>query len=43
MPDNDLLIASTALRFGMTLVSGNLKDHGRIAGLDLMVPELTRA
>jgi len=37
--DNDLLIASTAIRFGMTLVSGNLRHFARIPGLDLLVPE----
>jgi predicted nucleic acid-binding protein len=39
VPDNDLLIASTALRFGMTLVTWNLKHFGRIPGLDVVVPE----
>ena len=39
IPDNDLLIASTALRFGMTLVTWNLKHFARIAGLDVLVPE----
>ena len=37
--DNDLLIASTAIRFGMTLVSRNLRHFGRVPGLDLLVPE----
>ncbi len=39
LPDNDLMIAATAMRFGMCLVSHNLKDFGRIAGLDLLVPD----
>jgi predicted nucleic acid-binding protein len=39
IPDNDLLIASTALRFGMTLVTWNLRHFGRITGLDVLVPE----
>ncbi len=39
LPDNDLLIASTALRFGMTLVTWNLRHFGRIVGLDVIVPE----
>ena len=37
--DNDLLIAATAIRFGMTLVSGNLRHFGRVPGLDLLVPD----
>jgi tRNA(fMet)-specific endonuclease VapC len=37
--DNDLLIASTAIRFGMTLVSGNIRHFARVPGLDLLVPE----
>lgn len=37
--DADLLIAATAMRFGMTLVSGNLRHFGRVAGLDLLVPD----
>ncbi|HYM14698.1 MAG TPA: type II toxin-antitoxin system VapC family toxin [Dehalococcoidia bacterium] len=39
LADADLLIAATAMRFGMTLVSGNLRHFGRIAGLDLLVPD----
>ena len=39
VPDNDLLIASTALRFGMTVVTWNVRHFGRIAGLDVLVPE----
>lgn len=38
--DNDLLIAATAIRFGMTLVSGNLRHFGRVPGLDLLVPDV---
>jgi tRNA(fMet)-specific endonuclease VapC len=37
--DNDLLIASTALRFGMTVVTGNERHFGRVPGLDVLVPE----
>ena len=36
--DNDLLIASTAIRFGMTLVSRNVRHFGRVPGLTLLVP-----
>ena len=36
--DNDLLIASTALRFGLTLVTRNQRRFGRIGGLPLLVP-----
>lgn len=39
VPDNDLLIASTALRFGMTVVTWNIRHFGRVAGLDVLVPE----
>jgi tRNA(fMet)-specific endonuclease VapC len=39
VPDNDLLIASTALRFGMTVVTGNERHFGRVPGLDVLVPE----
>ena len=39
VPDNDLLIASTALRFGMTVVTGNERHFGRVPGLDLLLPE----
>jgi tRNA(fMet)-specific endonuclease VapC len=39
VPDNDLLIASTALRFGMTVVTRNLRHFGRVDGLDVLVPE----
>jgi len=38
VPDNDLLIASTALRFGMTVVTENLRHFARVPGLDLLVP-----
>lgn len=38
IPDNDLLIASTALRFGMTVVTGNLRHFVRVPGLDVLVP-----
>ncbi len=36
--DNDLLIASTALFFQMTLISRNGKHFARIPGLRLLVP-----
>jgi predicted nucleic acid-binding protein len=39
VPDNDLLIASTALRFGMTVVTGNERHFGRVPGLDVLVPD----
>jgi tRNA(fMet)-specific endonuclease VapC len=39
VPDNDLLIASTALRFGMTVVTRNIRHFGRVVGLDVLVPE----
>ena len=38
--DNDLLIAATAMQFGMKVVTGNARHFGRIPGLDVMVPEL---
>lgn len=38
VPDNDLLIAVTAMRFDMVVVSKNLRDFGRVAGLNLLVP-----
>lgn len=37
--DNDLLIAATALRFGMTVVSGNLRHFGHIPGLNVLLAE----
>ena len=36
--DNDLLIAATAIRFGLTLVSRNVRDFARVPGLTLLVP-----
>ncbi len=36
--DNDLLIAATAIRFGLTVVSGNVRHFGRVPGLTLLVP-----
>ena len=36
--DNDLLIAATAIRFGMTVVSLNVRHFGRVPGLNLLVP-----
>ena len=36
--DNDLLIAATAIRFGMTLVSRNVRHFARVPGLTLLVP-----
>jgi tRNA(fMet)-specific endonuclease VapC len=38
IPDNDLLIAATAIRFGMTLVSRNVRHFARVPGLTLLVP-----
>ena len=37
--DSDLLIASTAIRFGMTLVSRNVRHFARVPGLTLLVPD----
>lgn len=39
LPDADLLIAATALRFGMTLVTWNVRHFERILGLELFAPE----
>ena len=36
--DNDLLIAATAIRFGMTVVSLNVRHFGRVPGLNLLLP-----
>ena len=36
--DNDLLIAATAIRFGMTVVSCNVRHFARVPGLTLLVP-----
>ena len=35
LPDADLQIAATAVRHGLTLVSGNLRHFARVPGLDL--------
>jgi tRNA(fMet)-specific endonuclease VapC len=40
VPDNDLLIASTAMYFDMTVVTLNARHFERVAGLKLLVPEL---
>ena len=40
VPDNDLIIASTALLFGMTVVTRNRDHFSRVGGLDVLVPEL---
>jgi tRNA(fMet)-specific endonuclease VapC len=37
--DNDLVNAATALYFGMTLVTRNVKDYENIPGIDLLVPD----
>lgn len=37
VPDNDLLIASTALTFGMTLVTANERHYRRVDGLPLLI------
>lgn len=37
--DNDLIIAATALHFGLTLVTRNTRDYERVPGLDLLVPD----
>lgn len=39
LADNDLIIASTALYFGMTLVTGNARHFARVPGLELLSPE----
>ena len=36
--DNDLLIAATAIRFGLTLVSRNSRHFARVPGLTLLLP-----
>ena len=36
VPDNDLIIAATALRFGMTVVTGNVRHFGRVEGLEIL-------
>jgi predicted nucleic acid-binding protein len=38
-PDTDLLIASTALRFGLTMVTYNRRHFERVEGLSLLVPD----
>lgn len=38
VPDNDLIIASTALRFGMDMVTRNTRHFGRVTGLNVIVP-----
>lgn len=38
--DNDLLIAATALEFGMKVVTRNARHFVRIPDLDVMIPEL---
>lgn len=40
VPDSDLLIASTALRFGMDVVTRNVRHFGRVPGLGVIVPEI---
>jgi predicted nucleic acid-binding protein len=37
--DNDLMIAATALRFDMTVVTFNRKHFERVEGLSLLVPD----
>ena len=36
--DNDLLIAATAIRFGLTLVSRDARHFARVPGLTLLLP-----
>lgn len=38
-PDNDLIIAATALRFDMTVVTFNRKHFERIEGVPMLVPD----
>lgn len=42
-PDNDLLIASTALQFDLTVVTFNARHFDRVEGLAVLVPELPQA
>jgi tRNA(fMet)-specific endonuclease VapC len=37
--DNDLLIAATALAYGFTVLTGNLRDFSRVPGLAVQVFE----
>lgn len=37
--DNDLIIAATALRFGMTVVTRNIKHFGRVPQLEVLLPD----
>jgi predicted nucleic acid-binding protein len=37
--DNDLLIAATALQFGLTVITRNKRQFGRVPGLDVLIPE----
>jgi tRNA(fMet)-specific endonuclease VapC len=39
-PDNDLLIASTALQFDLTIVTLNKRHFGRVDGLSMLVPQI---
>ena len=39
-PDNDLLIASTALQFDLTVVTFNRRHFDRVEGLSMLIPEL---
>ena len=43
LPDADLLIAATALRFGMTLVTWDVRHYERILGLEILAPERPHA
>ena len=36
VPDNDLIIAATALQFGMKVVTGNVRHFARVEGLELI-------
>lgn len=38
LADNDLIIASTALYFEMTLVTGNARHFSLVPGLELLSP-----
>jgi predicted nucleic acid-binding protein len=39
LPDNDLLIAATALHRGMTVITRNYRHFARVPGLDVLVPD----
>jgi tRNA(fMet)-specific endonuclease VapC len=40
---HDLQIAATALRFDLTVLTGNIRDFGRVLGLKVQRPEIPEA